>query len=74
MKPVDIHVWYNHHGKIIGIGYARDGGGATGRVIPMPSPGQHCLMTQIGEDQLEKLHETHEVDVGAKALVKKSGC
>ncbi|TCK36707.1 hypothetical protein B0G84_5720 [Paraburkholderia sp. BL8N3] len=71
MKSLDIHVWYNEQGEILAIGYARDGSDCAGRVIPIPSHGQHCLHANVPEDELAKLHETYEVDVNAKALTRK---
>jgi hypothetical protein len=65
MAKILIHVWHSVTGEILAIGRPM----GWSKCIPVCSDGQAVLETEIEEDQIEKLHQTHLVDVGRRALI-----
>lgn len=73
MRMLSVHIWYDSHGKILAVGCAPAGkDGARRRVIPQLLDGQNHLQVDAPEETVVRLHETHHVDVAAKALMRKS--
>jgi hypothetical protein len=66
---VKIHIWHDvNNGKIVGIG--RSSASAKYKAIPTAGHRQGVLETQVEEDAIGTLHETHKVDVLNKTLVR----
>jgi hypothetical protein len=68
MNKVEIHVWHNVNGRIVAVG--RPIGAA--KCIPLSSGDHSVLETEIEEEHIPRLHQTHIVDVAQKALVHRS--
>jgi hypothetical protein len=67
MSRVAIHVWHTPEGRIVAIG--RPGKAASVEVTPVGERGHTVLATDVDESTVEKLHETHVVDVQRAVLV-----
>lgn len=70
MGKVNIYVWHDVTGKIVAIGRSLPGTISHHHVIPLSGENQLVLETEIEEENIEKLHQTHVVDARKKALVK----
>ena len=66
-----IHVWYDHAGKIIAWGYVPDRVPERLGVIPMASPDHEVITAHVLVNKLPRLHETHYVDPNSKKLMLK---
>jgi hypothetical protein len=68
MSKVNIHVWHTNDGQIVAIGRPV----SNHKVVPI-AKGNHSVMeTEVDEVHIEKLHQTHRVDLKQKILVKES--
>ena len=65
MAKVIIHVWHTVTGEIVAVG--RPMGGA--KCIPLSGENQAVMETDVEEDQIQGLHQTHVVDAARKAVV-----
>ena len=68
MAKVKVFVWHNLTGDIVAIGQAVD----TAKCVPVSGKNESVLEAEIEETQLQKLHETHMVDIAAGTLVRHS--
>lgn len=60
------HIWYDPSGQILAVGSLQDD------VVLTPgsdAEGVEIIEADLAEEQLQKLHETHKVDVSARTLV-----
>ena len=73
MKTLNVHIWYDHQGKILAVGRApmRSNSTRQRQIIPELLNGQHHLQADVAEEAVAKLHETYQVDVKEKTLVRK---
>jgi hypothetical protein len=69
MAQVKICVWYDVHGTILAIGRPM---GDT-KCLPLSGENQFLLETEVAEDHIAELHQTHVVDVSQYALVPRRG-
>ncbi len=68
MAKLKIHVWHSANGKIVAIGRPM---GAV-ECVPLSGEDQSVLETEIEEEHIARLHQTHVVDVRQKTLVEYS--
>jgi len=67
MSRVAIHVWHTPEGQIVAIGQPAETSDVN--VVPISERGHTVLATDVDEHVIEKLHETHVVDVQRGVLV-----
>jgi hypothetical protein len=70
MSRVTIHVWHTPDGQIVAIG--RPGKASNLKdvqVTPISERGHTVFATDVDEHTIEKLHETHVVDIKRGVLV-----
>lgn len=67
MAKVTVSVWHNVNGEIMAVG--RPMGEATS--VPLSGENQYVLETEIEEQYIAGLPETHLVDVSQKALTER---
>lgn len=59
-------IWYGPDGQILAVGSAQ----SDVKLIPKSDKeGVEIIEADLTEEQLQKLHETHKVDVNARTLV-----
>lgn len=68
MATITIHVWHTMSGEIVAVG--RPLGGA--KCVPLSGENQAVMETEIEEEHIPGLHQTHVVDVVKKAVVPQS--
>jgi len=68
MTKVNVFVWHNVNGEIVAVGRAM----GANKCVPLSGEDQSVLETEIEEEHISRLHETHIVDAGQKSLVKRS--
>jgi hypothetical protein len=64
---VNVHVWYDATGTIVAVGRVIASGDSS-RVlgaVPVAREDREVLEADIGDDVVQRLHETHRVDVQA---------
>lgn len=74
------HIWYDAKGEILAVGQVpepslNDGpvGAAIRRTVqPLGMPNHSIIEVDVGGENLERLHETHCIDVRNRMLVPKS--
>lgn len=65
-----IHVWHDQNGKIIAVG--KPAKHMVDRVQPMPANPSHSIIsTDVEDDTIKKIHQTHVVDVASSQLKRK---
>jgi hypothetical protein len=69
MSKVHVHVWHTNEGQIIAIG--RPGNAPKYKAVPISVQGHSILETDVNEADVQKLHQTHVVDVHKKTLIKR---
>lgn len=67
MPKVKIIVWHTFTGKIIAVGEPT----SDYEITSSSETTQAVLVTEIDEELLDGLHQTHEVDLNRRALVKR---
>ncbi len=67
MANVDVHIWHDVTGQIVAVG--RPMGGR--KCIPMAGENQFVVETQVADEHIARLHETHVVN-SARRLVRRS--
>jgi hypothetical protein len=61
MSKVTVHVWHTPDGQIVAIG--RPGKASSVKIIPLSERGHTVCATDVEGYTIEKLHETHVVDI-----------
>lgn len=67
MANVKIHVWHNAVGEIVAVGRPLDD-----QCLPLGAPDQPVIETEIEEEHVERLHQTHVVDIHRRAMLRRS--
>ena len=67
MPKIKIIVWHTLTGKIVAVGYPT----SEFEIAFCGEPDRAVLVTEIDEELLEGLHQTHVVDIERKALIKR---
>ena len=65
-KIMKAHIWYGPGGQILAVGSIQDD------VMLSPesdAEGVEIIEVEVTEEQLQRLHETHKVDVNSRTLV-----
>ena len=68
MAKVKIHVWHGFNGEIIALGHPVKGTDSKLQVTPITGAGQGVLETEVAEELIKSLHQTHIVDMDKKVL------
>jgi len=68
MAKVKIHIWHSANGEILAIGRPM----GTAKCVPLSGQDQSVLETEIEEEHIARMHQTHVVDAGLKTLVEHS--
>jgi len=63
----DVQIWYDKAGNIVGWGYAPAGPIAL-VATPLAEADLEVLSLSMPEDELDRLHETHRVDLESREL------
>jgi hypothetical protein len=71
MAKTSIYVWHDAMGSILAVGHPSTD--SDRRIVPLTEEHQLVLQTEFEETHINKLPETHVVDVHKKTLVK-VGC
>lgn len=74
------HIWYDAKGEILAVGqvpdpsvqYGPDGAVIRHTVLPLGTPNHSVIEVDVGGENLERLHETHCIDVRNRMLVPKA--
>jgi hypothetical protein len=62
-----IHIWHDREGKIIAVG--KPAKHMVERVVPKPAnKNQFVISTDVEDDEIKKIHQTHFVDVAKSQL------
>ena len=67
MAKLTISVWHNLNGEIMAVGHPI----GEAKCVPLSGENQYVLETEIGEEYITELPQTHIVDVSQKALIKR---
>ena len=66
MSTVEVHVWYDRHGKITAVG--RPHPSHRERIVALPTADRAVISAKIAEEKVAALHRTHVVDVNQRKL------
>lgn len=82
MTTCKAHIWYNADGEILAVGHvpapvlddSSEPSGYVARrsVAPVSHANQHVLEADLDTADLDRLHETHRVDVQKHALIQRA--
>ena len=67
MAEIDVFVWHDKDGNITAVGVPHPD--VVGRVQPVAPEGHGSLHLKVPEAQVDRLHETHRIDVAKRAIV-----
>jgi hypothetical protein len=72
MSRVTVHLWHTPEGQIVAIGRPGKASNVKDvKVTPISERGHSVFATDVDEHTIEKLHETHVVDIKREALVRR---
>jgi hypothetical protein len=69
MSKVSVHVWHSANGKILAVGRPMIPQDFGLKAVPVTGKDHFVLETEVSEDLINALWETHLVDVEKKVLV-----
>jgi hypothetical protein len=67
MAEIDVFVWHDNDGNITAVGVPHPD--VVGRVQSIAPAGHGALHLRVPEGHLERLHETHQIDVAKRVVV-----
>jgi len=67
MAEIEAFIWYDADGNITACGTPHPS--AVRRVEPIASADREVLRLKVLEEEIDRLHETHYIDVGKHMLV-----
>jgi hypothetical protein len=71
VTEIEVFVWHDRQGNITAVGTPHPS--IAGRVKPLAAAERDVLLVKVREHEIQRLHETHYVDVIARTLAPRQG-